>query len=378
MEVDPLDRMEAVAEAQEGQPDSSPSSDEMDIDPSTERDLAAAIKALSARLPVARSVAEQRVEEAKAKVDAATSDGAVISAFPRDYQTEVCEFLSGYRSRVEDLAVQRSALGKLEKHKSNKTFPASINSIKVPTIQFMSTFLTAPQEDADRGRFLTLGKRTVGFEAYMGAQISWVKEEILKNWIVEKRREVTFLECKSSAGDAILQFEKAMATKHASLKARYDYLKGQPRYDDLVGDVNLWGVCSHALATSVIGKVHSLVLAEEDRKLAAALAKMNVAQPTVDAAAQAIPNDQIAVLQKKIDDLSKQVTKKNFQVSNTLFSLFCACVGHLSLTPLQLESCASEVIQAGWEAARWEEEREGEERKVRTNQKGKEVKGARR
>ena len=220
VEVDPLDQMETIAEANLGgdSSDEASGADEMDIDPSTERDLAVAIKALSARLLVVRSVAEQRVEEAKAKVDAATSDGMVIAAFPRDYQTEVREFLSGYRSRVEDLAVQRSALGKLEKHKSNKTFPASINSVKVPTIQFTSTFLTAPQEDADRGRYYTLGKRTVGFEAYMGAQITWVKEEILKNWIAEKRREVTFLERKSSAGDAILQFEKAMSTKHPHLR----------------------------------------------------------------------------------------------------------------------------------------------------------------
>jgi hypothetical protein len=123
------------------------------------QDLSRALRELAARLPVTRDAAEQKVDELKGKIDTATSDDGVITAFPRDFQSDVRDFVKGYRLEVETLANARSSLHKLLKHKSKKTFPVALNSIKNPTIQFSRVYKDAPSDQSDRGTYPTYGSR---------------------------------------------------------------------------------------------------------------------------------------------------------------------------------------------------------------------------
>ena len=162
------------------------------MESASNRDLAKAIRALAARLPE-RGHAEESVDARRAKIDAATSDGGVVMAFPPDFQSDIREWIRSYRGEVETLANARSSLTKLRKHVSAKTFPASLSSIKVPSIQFSRAFLSAPAQDADRGTY-TAASGLVGFEPYVSAAVQALKEGVLKDWVSEKTREVAFLE----------------------------------------------------------------------------------------------------------------------------------------------------------------------------------------
>jgi hypothetical protein len=59
------------------------------MEPVQNRALADTIRTLAAKLPVNRDATQVRADEVKAKIDAAASDGAVISAFSRDYQSDI-------------------------------------------------------------------------------------------------------------------------------------------------------------------------------------------------------------------------------------------------------------------------------------------------
>jgi hypothetical protein len=345
------------------------SDEDVVMEPVQNRALADAIRALAAKLPVNRDAAQVRADEVKAKIDAAASDGAVISAFSRDYQSDIREYLNQYRSEVESLAHARSSLEKLRKHRSKKTYPTSLNSIRIPTIQFSHVFLHSPTEERAMGRYAAPNGNLGQFETTMCAQVVWVKEQILKNWISEKEKEVTFLEGRASAVRAISQFEKVASTRHASLKARYDYLVGQPRYDELVRDVDFEGVCVHSLASTLIAKINGLVIAEEDRKLAAAIKKMELDKPAVEAAAQA-PSNELSELKKMVADLGKKVDLSTKKVSDKLYHILCVCAGHLTLTPPLLENLVLTTVEVGREEVERQEQGQGERESRAHRKKG--------
>jgi hypothetical protein len=163
-----------------------PSDRDVSMEPASSRDLARVIRVLAAWLPGNRDAAKLKVEETKGKVDAAASDGAVVAAFPRDYQSDVREYLQKYRAEVETLANARSSLEKLRKHRTLRTYPPSLNSINTPSVQFSRTFLNAPAEDSRRGQYQTPAGATGTFEHVMDAQIKWVKVKVLQNWISEE------------------------------------------------------------------------------------------------------------------------------------------------------------------------------------------------
>jgi hypothetical protein len=352
---------ELMLEPSEGSPDLSEVDEDVEMAPAQGRALTDAIRALAARLPGNRDAAELRYAEQKSKIDAATSDSAVIAVFPHDYQTDVREYLQRYRSEVESLANARSSLEKLRKHRTQRTYPPALNSIKTPSIQFSRTFLNAPSEDRIRGSYSTPAGAPGTFSDVVAAQVTWVKAQVLRNWISEKEKEVAFLESRASAVSAIVEFEKVADTRHASLKARYDYLVGQPRYDDLVRDVDFAGVCVRALASTLIAKINALVLAEEDRKLAAAIKKMELDKPAVAAAAQA-PSNELSELRKLVVDLGKKVDLGNSKkVSDHLYALLCVCAGHLKLTAPLFEQLILDIVEEGREeSSRLQEKGQGE------------------
>ena len=325
----------------------------MDVD--KEQALATAIRALMAKISgLTRDKAETRCDEAKVKIDAATLDSAIVAAFPRDFQSDIRDFLNGYRAQVETLASAHSSLEKLRKHKSAKSFPMALNSIKVPLAQFSRAYLQAPEADANWGRYALPQGGSAVFATYVERQVQHLKSEILKNWVSEKEQEVRFLESRALAVSAIGQFEEVVDVRHASLKARYDHLDGQPRYREIIRDVDFMGVVSRSLASGVIAKVNSLVRAEEDRKLATALKKMDLDKPAVAAAAQAPPNDN-AELKKIVLDLGKKVDLLSKKVHDYLFCLLCACADLLSLGPPLLKQLLVDLVEAGWEEARRKE-----------------------
>ena len=63
------------------------------MESATERELRQTLRDIRARLPLAISKVERAVDEAKVKIDAATSDGAVAAALPTQFQPDVREFL---------------------------------------------------------------------------------------------------------------------------------------------------------------------------------------------------------------------------------------------------------------------------------------------
>jgi len=354
-------------------PDLSGVDEDVVMESASSRDLAHVIKDLVTCFPPPRDAAEQRVDECKGKIDTATSDGAIANVFSSDYRSDVRDYLKQYRAKVETLAQARSMLDKLCKHRVSKTFPVSMNSIKVPSIQFSCSFLNALAEESKRGSYAAPNDRPVGFESVVSSCVTWLKEKVLANWISEKEIEVIYLEGKASAVKSIVQFEQVVDSRHASLKARYDYLIGQPWYDDLIRDVEYQAAVGFSLASSVISKVNALVNAEEDKKLASAIKKMALDKPAVAAAAQPPPND-LMELRKLVVNLTKKVDLQSKKVSDYLYALLCVCADALSLTLPLLEQLALDLVKAGWEEV-CQQERQGEEGKVCTDQKEKGRKG---
>jgi len=354
-------------------PDLSGVDEDVVMESASSRDLTRTIKDLATRFPPPRDAAERRIDECKVKIDAATSDGVIADTFGSDYHGDMRDYLKQYRAEVETLAQARSMLDKLRKHRVSKTFPVSMNSVKVPTIQFSCAFLTAPVEESHRGSYAAPQDRPVGFELVVSARIAWVKEKVLADWISEKEIEVTFLEGKASAVKSIVQFEQVVDSRHASLKAWYDYLIGQLRYNDLICDVEYQVTVRFALVSSVVSKVNALVNAEEDKKLASAIKKMALDKPAVAAAAQALLND-LSELRKLVVNLTKKVDLQSKKVSDYLYALLCVCADALSLTPPLLNQLVLDTVKAGWEEVRWQEG-QGEEGKVHANWKEKGQKG---
>ena len=171
-----------------------PSDRDKDIimESASNRDLAKAICALATRLPE-RGHTKESVDTQHAKIDAATSDGGIVMAFLPDFQSDIRKWIRSYRSKVETLTNARSSSTKLCKHVSAKTFPMSLSSIKVPSIQFSHAFLSALAQDADRGTYNTT-TGPVGFEPHISAAVQALKEGVLKDWVSEKTQEVAFLE----------------------------------------------------------------------------------------------------------------------------------------------------------------------------------------
>src|SRR5882757_244029 len=96
---------------------------------------------------------ERAVDDAKVKIGAATSDSGVVMALPTQFHSDVLEYLKRYHSEVESLAKSCSSLSKLRKHCSNKTYPASLSSIKSPSIQFSHAFTNALVAEGHRGAY---------------------------------------------------------------------------------------------------------------------------------------------------------------------------------------------------------------------------------
>ena len=63
------------------------------MESATERELRQTLRDIRACLPLALGKVERAVDEAKVKIDAATSDGAVAAALPTQFQSNVCKFL---------------------------------------------------------------------------------------------------------------------------------------------------------------------------------------------------------------------------------------------------------------------------------------------
>ena len=141
--------------------------------------------------------------------------------------------------------------------------------------------------------------------------------------------------------------------KHTQLKACYDYLQRNACYPKIIKGIELKGAVSHALASAVITRINSLVLAEEDRKLETAIKKMSLEKPAVAAGSQAPPND-LSELKKMVGDLAKKVDLQSKKVCDNLYHLLCVCAGHLSLTPPLLRILLIDVVKSGWEEVQWE------------------------
>src|SRR5882757_6788292 len=346
---------------------------DVEMESATTRDLARALKDIAARLPVPSGAAERAVDEARAKINAATSDGGVVLALPHQFRSDALEYLKRYHSEVESLAKARSSLTKLRKHASAKTYPASLSSIKSPAIQFSHAFINAPAVEGNRGAYsIAAGSAPSVFEQAVDVAVKALKDEVLKRWISEKSKEVTFLERKASAAEAINAFELVVATKHTQLKARWDYLLGTDSYDQIIGDIDAHAAMSHALAQSIITKVTAMVLDAEEDKLSIAYKKMDLKEPAVKASSQASSNE-ISELKKMVANLAKQVGLKSKKVRDGLFRLLCICGGHLSLTRPLLVTFLTGLVRAGWEevGCGQKEEGEGEEGQGRLNRKAK-------
>ena len=347
---------------------------ELDAEPesATNRELTCTLRDIAARLPVPTDCIGWAVDKAKVKINAASSDLAVVLALPHQFQSDVREYLKGYCAEVENLASARSSLTKLWKHHSAKTYPAALNSIKAPSIQFSCAFVNAPAEERVRGNYsIAPGTNELTFESAVDSATMWLKRKVLKHWVTEKSEEVTFLVHKASVPSAVSALEEVVHVKHQQLKARYDYLVGQASYDSVIADVDAFAAMSHTLAMTVITKVNALVLDEEDKRLAIAVKKMSLAKPAVAASSQAAPND-ISELKKVVADLTKQVGILKGKVSDKLYVLLQHCGGHLLLTHPFVESLLTEIVRAGWTEV--EREGQGEERQDRHHwkQKGQE------
>ena len=169
-----------------------------------ERDIRRALRDISVRLPLPMGKVERAVEEAKEKIDAASSEGRIVAALPKQFQSDIRDHLKHYHAEVETLAAAQSYLAKLRQHKQSGTFPVSINSIKSPTIQFSRSFVNAPADKSMRGTYsIAPGSDACVFEWAVDIAISDLKKKVLEQWIAEKAKEVRFLETKASVASAV-------------------------------------------------------------------------------------------------------------------------------------------------------------------------------
>ena len=346
---------------------------DVEMESASTREIAKALRDLAARLPVPRDGVERVVDEAKAKIHAATSDSGIVVALPHQFQSDVREYLKGYRAEVEALASARSSLSKLRKHRHAKSYPAALNSLKTPSIQFSRAFINAPATEGHRGAYsIAAGTNETVFEQAVDRAVKALKDEVLKRWVSEKEREVTFLESKGSAARAITNLEEVVHAKLIQLRARWDYLvPGTPAHTSMVQDTEAHAAISHALSATIITRVNSLVLDDEDKRLEIAIKKMAIEKPAVLAGSQATGND-LSELKKMVGDLAKKVELNSKKVRDNLLRLLCVCAGHLSLTRPLLESLLTGLVESGWEeVGREESEGEGEERKGRQDRKEK-------
>ncbi len=326
----------------------------------TLRDIAKALKDIVACLPAPLGGVEWVVNEAKAKLGAATSDVGIVTVFPHQFQSDIHEYLRGYRMEVKVLASAHSSLSKLRKHCHAKLYPVALNSIKVPSIQFSHAFLNTPATEGHRSSYNTMsGTGQVLFEPAVELAVKAMKDKVLKNWTSEKDKEVTFLERKASVASALASLEEVVHVKHWQLKARYDYLDGTSAHNTVVGDVDALAAISLALTMTIITKVNSLVLDEEDKRLEIAIKKMMLVKPAAAAGSQAATND-VLELKKMVGDLAKKIEMQGCKVCDQLYPLLCYCAGHLSLTMPLLETLLTGLVKAGWEEVSQKEE--GKER----------------
>jgi len=153
--------------------------------------------------------------------------------------------------------------------------------------------------------------------------------------------------------------------KHKQLVARYDYLDRTTTHDTVMVDINATAAILLTLAMTVITKVNSLVLDEEDKQLEIAIKKMTLVKPTAAAGSQAATNDMLE-LKKMVGDLAKKIDLQSRKVHDSLYPLLCYCAGHLSLTTPLLETLLTGIVKVEWEEVGQEEqEGEGEERQGR-------------
>ena len=342
---------------------------DMPMESATERELQQTLQDIRACLPLALGKVEQAVDEAKAKIDTATLDSAVAAALPTQFQSDVHEFLQGYRTQVEMLVSAWSTAAKLCKHRHAQMFPMSMNSIKAPSIQFSCAFVNALADEGVHGSYnLTPRATNAVFELAVEKAVTALKKEVLAQWVTKKDKEVAFLEQKASVATALTKLEEVMMKKHKQLKAHWDYLQMSPMYDSVIHNVDSYGAISHALAMTIVTKVNSLVLDKEDKWLTVAVKKMTLAKPPEKAALQANSNEPLE-LKKMVTNLTKQVRLLLKQVSDHLYSLLCICARHLTLTHPLLDALILDTVKEGWEEVRCQGQ--GEERKVHHNWKTK-------
>src|SRR5258706_2469113 len=152
-----------------------------------------------------------------------------------DWSSDVCSS----DLEVEALASARSMLSKLRKHKHAKSYPAALNSIKSPSIQFSHAFVNSPTTEGHHGTYsIASGTALVVFEQSVDQAVKAFKDEVLKCWTSEKDKEVAFLESKASVATATSNLEGDVHAKHTQLKARYEYLSGSTSYDGVIRDVD--------------------------------------------------------------------------------------------------------------------------------------------
>ena len=268
---------------------------------------------------------KRAVDKVKAKIEAVASESAVVVALPSQFQSDVHEFLWGYHGEVKTLASAQSTLAKLHKHVHSKTYPMSMNSIRASSIQFSRAFVNAPANGGPHGSYNLMPRATNAvFELAVEKAVKALKDEVLKQWVSEKDKEVSFLEGKASVTSAVTQLEEVCEKKHQQLKACYDYLQSSLAYDNVIRDVNAYGAISQALAMTIITKVNSLVLDEEDTWLVIAVKKRTLAKPTEKATLQANSND-LLELKKMTAALTKDISLLKKKVSDHLYCLLCIC-----------------------------------------------------
>jgi hypothetical protein len=361
---------------------------EVDADLDEEVAIAAALSRLTPRLKVKAKSITARVRDLKAKIETATSDATIAGLCPADFKAEIHDFLKRYRDQVEQLAACRSYYRRLQQHRTNKSFPTALNSLKAPTIQFSRPFLSAPAELKARGVYNNPRGGTGNFEQVTESGVRLLKEQVLKQWIDEKKHELAFLTEQASAVGATVMLESTIEQRLTEMLARWDYLTGNPRAGELIAQVEFSGAVMFVVASTIVAKLNQLVLTEEDRRLAAALKKMDIDKPIVKAAAKA-PQNEPSELKKFTEQFTKELReikgrlppkgKGQGKVYNFIHASFLNIAELLKLTPASLINLFTEAIWEVWEDAR---EREGEEadpckRKTGQGQKGRETQSPR-
>jgi hypothetical protein len=361
---------------------------EVDADLDEEVAIAAALSRLTPRLKVKAKSITARVRDLKAKIETATSDAAIAGLCPADFKAEIHDFLKRYRDQVEQLAACRSYYRRLQQHRTNKSFPTALNSLKAPVIQFSRPFLSAPAEVKARGVYDNPRGGTGNFEQVTESAVRLLKEQVLKRWIDEKKRELGFLTDQASAVGATVMLESTIEQRLAEMLARWDYLTGNPRAGELIAQVEFSGAVMFVVASTIVAKLNQLVLTEEDRRLAAALKKMDIDKPIVKAAAKA-PQNEPSELKKFTEQFTKELReikgrlppkgKGQGKVFNFIHASFLNIADLLKLPLASLINLFTEAIWEVWEDAQaLEGEGEGpRKRKTGQGQKGRQTQSSR-